>query len=163
MWEMAQRGNNATCSALSWLSVTSPGIHKQIGPFWCWFPGGWACIGSRTVWVSPVSSLVRLGVSPATATPTGLYSQRFWGFLFPMLEPGVVWSVSLPSCSSRFIRMQMWDCPVLQLPPCCVSSLPQLPDSAPPTILNECFFFSSLVVGLLYSSIFLAVLVTFCF
>ena len=36
---------------------------------------------------------------------------------FPMLEPWVVWSVSLPSCSSRFMRMQMWDCPVCQLPP----------------------------------------------
>ena len=42
--------------------------------------------------------------------------------------------------------------PVLQLPPCRTSSLPQLPISAPPTILNECFFFNSLVVGLLYSA-----------
>ena len=28
---------------------------------------------------------------------------------FPTLEPWVAWSVSLPSCSSWFICMQMWD------------------------------------------------------
>ena len=33
------RGTNATCSALSQLSVTSPTIYKQIGPSWCWFSG----------------------------------------------------------------------------------------------------------------------------
>ena len=37
---------------------------------------------------------------------------------FPALEPWVVWSVSLPSCFSQFIHMQMWDRPVLQPPPC---------------------------------------------
>ena len=37
---------------------------------------------------------------------------------------------------------------------CCGSSLPLLPVSAPPTSLDECFFFNSLVVGLLYSLIF---------
>ena len=45
-------------------------------------------------------------------------------------------------------------CWVLQLPPCHESSLPGLPISAPPTSLDECFFFISLVVGLPYSSIF---------
>ena len=29
---------------------------------------------------------------------------------FPVLEPWVIWSVLLPSCSSWFICMQMWDC-----------------------------------------------------
>ena len=43
---------------------------------------------------------------------------------------------------------------VLQLPPCLESSLPQLPISAPPTGLDECFVFISLVVGLPYSLIF---------
>ena len=38
--------------------------------------------------------------------------------------------------------------------PCHRSSLPQLPVSTPPTSLDECFFFSSLVVGLPYSSMF---------
>ena len=45
-------------------------------------------------------------------------------------------------------------CWVHQLQPCCESSLPLLPVSAPPTGLDECFFFISLVVGLPYSSIF---------
>ena len=38
--------------------------------------------------------------------------------------------------------------------PCCESYPPQLPVSAPPTGLYECFFFISLVVGLPCSSIF---------
>ena len=41
MWGRGPRGNNGTCSALSWFSVTAPATHKQTGPFWCWFPGGW--------------------------------------------------------------------------------------------------------------------------
>ena len=44
--------------------------------------------------------------------------------------------------------------PVLQPLPCHESSPPQLPVSIPPTGLDECFFFNSLVVGLTYSSIF---------
>ena len=72
------------------------------------------------MWVSPMNSPVRLGVSPAATTPTGFYRQRFWGFLFLCW---VEWSV--------------W-----------------LLVSAPPTGLDECFFFYSLVVGLPYSLIF---------
>ena len=85
---------------------------------------------------------------------------------FPALEPWVVRSVSLPSCSFQYIHMEMWDRPlhqllphplpgsILQPPPCRMFSLPQLPVSAPPTSLDECFFFNSLVVGLPHSSIF---------
>ena len=36
---------------------------------------------------------------------------------FPTLEPWVVQSVSLPSCSSQFICTQMWDCQPLPCPP----------------------------------------------
>ena len=46
MWGRGPRRNNATCSALDWLSVTSPATHKQIGSFWCWFLGGWVCVHS---------------------------------------------------------------------------------------------------------------------
>ena len=42
----------------------------------------------------------------------------------PMLEPWVMWSVLLPSCSSPFICTKMWDHLLLQLPPCHKSSLP---------------------------------------
>ena len=77
------RGNNAACSVLCLLSVTFSDSHKQIGPFWCWFPSGRACVCSRTLWVSPRNSPVRLGVSPtAASTPTGVFSQRFEA-LFP--------------------------------------------------------------------------------
>ena len=64
-----------------------PNTHKQIRPFWCWFLGGWVCVHSRTLWVSPVNSPVKLGVSPTTTT--GFYSQRFWGFLFLCWNPGL--------------------------------------------------------------------------
>ena len=84
---------------------------------------------------------------------------------FPSLEPWVAWSVSLPSCSSQLICMQMWDHLVHQLPPACLpwssrllicheSSLPWLTVSTPPTGVCECFFFNSLVIGFPYSSIF---------
>ena len=43
---------------------------------------------------------------------------------FPMLEPWVVWSISLLSCSSWFIRTQIWNGPVHKPPPCLSSSLP---------------------------------------
>ena len=44
---------------------------------------GWACARSRPLWVSPMTSAVRLGVSPAAApTPTGVFNQRFEA-LFP--------------------------------------------------------------------------------
>ena len=112
------RGNNATCSTLSQLSVPSPTTHKQIGPFWCSFLGGWACVCSRTLGVSPSNSHVRLGVSPTATTPTGFFSQKFLRLYFPMLEPQVAWSVLLPSCSSWFICTQMWDFLFCQLLPC---------------------------------------------
>ena len=59
-----------------------------------------------------------------------------------------------PQLFSWFIHTQMWDCQVLQPPPSNTSSPPELCFSAPPTSLDECFFFNSLVVGLPYSLIF---------
>ena len=108
----------------------------------------------RTLWVFTMNSPVRLGVSPSTALPTGFLQPGILKPYFPELEPWVSHSVSLPSCSSWFIYMQMWDYPVHQPPPCCESSLPQLPISAPPTSTDECFFFNSLVIRLPYSLIF---------
>ena len=125
------RWNNAACSALGRFSVTCPTTHKQIGPFWCWFPGGWACLHSRTLRVSPMNSPVRLEVSPtAVSTPTGVFSQRFEA-LFPCAVT-LGWGVSLPICFFHFICTWMWDHliwnpppqRVLQLLPCHKSSLP---------------------------------------
>ena len=83
------KGNNVPCSALSQLSGTSPASHKQIGPFLCWFPGGWVFVHSRAPWVSPTNSPVRLGVSSAATIPTDFCSQRFWGFISPGWNPGL--------------------------------------------------------------------------
>ena len=143
---------------LAWLSTgfqsLPPLATSKLGPSGADSPGGWICLCFRTLWVSPVNSPVRLGISPATATPTGFYSQRFWGFISLALEPWLAWSVLLSSGSSWFIHMQMWGQLVLQLLPCSMSSLHWLPISTPPTSLDECSFFNSLVVGLPYSSIF---------
>ena len=63
---------------LHWISATPSATHNQIGPLWCWFPSGWACARPRPPWISPTTSPVRLGVSPAaTLTPTGVFTQRF--------------------------------------------------------------------------------------
>ena len=68
---------------LSTASVTASATHNLIGPLWCWLPSGWACAHSRPLWVSPTTSPVRLGVSPAAApAPTGAFNQRFEA-LFP--------------------------------------------------------------------------------
>ena len=101
-----------------------------------------------------MNSPVRLGVSPAASTPHRFFSSEVLRYYFTMLGPWVSLSVSLPSCSSLFIRMQMWDHLLCQPPPCRASSPSQLPISAPPTSLNGCFFFNCLVVRLPYSLVF---------
>ena len=92
------RGSNGARSTLHGILVTRCATHNQIGPLWCWFPSGWACACSRSLWVSPTTSLVRLGVSPtAASTPTGVFSIRGLRLYFPVLEPWVVWSALLPA------------------------------------------------------------------
>ena len=127
-----------------------------------------------------MNSPVRLGVSPAAAsTPTGVFNQRFEA-LFPLagalgctvcFAPLLFLLVYLctnvgpqgpPATTLSGVLAAAWPAPfhnppphwVHQPPPCCKFSPSQLPDSAPPTGLDECFFFISLVVGLPYSSIF---------
>ena len=89
MWGRGQRRNKAVCSALIPLLVTSPASQKRIMPIWCRFPGRWICVYSRTPWVPPMDPPVRLGVSPTPTTPTGFYSQTFWGFISPCWNPGL--------------------------------------------------------------------------
>ena len=67
---------------------------------------------------------------------------------FPTAEPWVAWSVLLPSCSSQFIHMQMWDHQLLPRPPSLPAAALSCVLSTLPTCLNECFFFNSLVVRL---------------
>ena len=106
---------------------------------------------------------MRLGVSPTTAsTPTCVFNQRFEA-LFPYTG-----ALGYAVCHPVHQLLPRWPAAALSPslapqsatllgPPastCCKSSLPWLPISAPPTGLDECFFFISLVVGLPYSSIF---------
>ena len=121
----------------------------------------WALLVLIPGWVGLCTFQDPVGLSNELSYEVGSFSCHFnpHRFLhsevlrlyFPTLEPGVVQSVLIPSCSSQFICTQMWDC---QLPPCHMSSPPWLPISAPPSSLNECFFFNSLVVRLPYSLIF---------
>ena len=114
---------------------------------------GWTYVRSRTPWVSPTDSLVRLGVSPtATSTPAGVYSQRF-GALFPHWSPGL-WVCLAPQLFP-LVYLHTEAGPLLRQPPPCLRVLSAwLPVPDPPAHLGECFFFNSLVVGHPYSSIF---------
>ena len=61
---------------LARLSVTFSHLHRYLQANWALLvlvPGWVASVRSRTLWVSHV----RLGVSPAASTPTGVFSQRF--------------------------------------------------------------------------------------
>ena len=91
--------SNGARSTLHWTSIFHSATHNQTGPLWCWFPSGWACAHSRALWVSPTTSPVRLGVSPAAApSPRGVFNQRF-EVLFP--RAGALLFV-------QFIYVRMW-------------------------------------------------------
>ena len=106
-----------------------------------------------------------------------MFSIRGLRLYFPELGPWVTPSVLLPCwtahSTSRRLAGQLPPCPhgstvchltgsakhCLAHPAPPATTLPQvlsaqLPVSTPPTGLDECFFFNSLVVGLSYSSIF---------
>ena len=69
----------------------------------------------------------------ANMGPQGLPATTLWGLL------AAAWPAQFHNPPPRWVR---------QSPPCRKSSLPWLPVSAPPTGLDECFFFISLVVRL---------------
>ena len=173
MWGRGPIGSNGACSTLCWFSVTPSTTHNQIGPFWSCFLSGWVCVCSRTLWVSPTNSPVRLGVSPtAASTPTGVFNQRFEALFpragalgctvcfdpprfLPVHPRGNVGSQSLPATTLWGLLAAAWPDPFHNPPPRWVCQPPllrvlavRLPFSTPPTGLDECFFFISLVVGL---------------
>ena len=81
-------------------------IHNQTGLLWCWFPSGWVCAHSRPLWVCPMTSPVRLGVSPAAArTPMGAFNQRFEA-LFPRAR-ALGCSVCSLLCSPPFLPVYL--------------------------------------------------------
>ena len=102
------RGSNGARFTLLWTSILHSATHNQTGPLWCWFPSGWACVRPRPLWVSPMTSPVRLGVSPAAApTPRGAFNQRFEA-LFPCAGAlGYVVCFATVR-SSRVISARMW-------------------------------------------------------
>ena len=111
------RGSNGTCSTLCRIAITPSATYNQIGPLWCWFLSGWACACPRPLWVSPTTSPVRLGVSPAAApTPTGIFNQRFEALFLRAGALGC--TVCFAPCSlSWFIYVRMWGssaCPLLR-------------------------------------------------
>ena len=103
-----------------------------------------------------MNSPVRLGVSPAAfSSPTGVFSQWFEA-LFPC--PGTL------GCVVCHWVHQLLPCPPWSSSHRLAQVLSaQLPVSTPPTGLDECVFFNSLVVGLPYSSIFCQFLLFFVF
>ena len=128
MWGKGPRGNNTTCTALPWLLVTSPTTHKQIGPFWCCFPGGLFCVGSRTPQVSPTKVS---GSSSCHLNPHRCFQSEVLRLYFSVLEPCVAWSVLLPSCSSWLSACKCATLPLCQPLPCPVHwPQPHLPRSS---------------------------------
>ena len=151
----------APCSTLCWISVTPSATHNQIGPLWCWFPSEWACACPRPLWVSPTTSPVKLGVSPAaTPTPTGVFTQRFEALFPGAWSPGLLGLLHSPAVRPGLLCANVGPqgllvvrLPALFVPPSASLSptvatrvlSARLPVSAPPTSLDECFFFISLV------------------
>ena len=116
------RGTNGSCSTLHRITVTRCATHNQTGPLWCWFLSGWTCAHSRPLWVSPRTSPVRLGVSPAaTPTPMGVFTQRFEA-LFPhdgaldyriCFTPHHLSGLSMLECGAAGSATRCSACPVL--------------------------------------------------
>ena len=73
----------------------------KLGPSGAGSPSRWACAHCRPLWVSPMTSPVRLEVSPAAApTPTGVFNQRSEALGYKVCFA--------PRRSSWFICVQMW-------------------------------------------------------
>ena len=105
MWRRCLRGNSAACSALKLAFSHFPCYPKQIGPSWCWFPGGRVCVRSRTLWGLSNELSCETGSFSHCHNPTGFYSQRFWGVISPRWNPGLLGlshsSVVPPSLSAH--------------------------------------------------------------
>ena len=157
-------GSNGACLTLLRISILHSATHNQTGTLWCWFPSGWVCAHSRPLRVSPMTSPVRLGVSPAAApTPTGVFNQRFEA-LFPRAGAlGCV--ICFTSCRSSGLSVHTCGAAGSASAPTACAVCPTLrqswsrhshrsplhpgaglrPSYCPPTGLDECLFFISLV------------------
>ena len=128
-------------------------------------PGWVGFCTSRTLWVSPMNSAVRVGVSPFdTSIPTGVFNQKCWGFISLCWGSGLcglscspVVSPGLSACKCKTAQSAI--CHLPWSTSCSFAPVLSawLHVSTSPTGLDECFFFKSLVVSLpieLVSSIF---------
>ena len=128
-----QRGNNAAYSALCWLSVTSPATHKQIGPFWCWFPGEWVCVPSGTVWVSPTNLPVRDWEFLLLPQHPQVFSVRGFKALFPCAG-----TLDCTVCLSPHLFLPVYLLANTGLPDRPAATLPQVL-STPAARLHPCY------------------------
>ena len=136
MWGRSPRGSNGVCSTLCWFSVTPSTTHNQIGPFWCCFLSGWVCVHSRTLWVSPTSSPVRLGVSPAaTSTPHRCFQSVVWGFISPRWNSGLCGLLPGPPAAPCQPAAAL-PTPLHNLPPHWLRQPPPCRESSPPGCLS---------------------------
>ena len=162
MWGRGQRGNSAACWALGCFqslpllptSKLGPsGADSQVGGF-VYIPGCCGSLQQTLLWGWEFLPLPQ---------PPRFFSQRFLGFISPCWNPvlhGLSRSLVVPP------GLSTCKCGTTCSASCCLtcSGLPaaalpwvlsaQLPVSAPPTGLDECFFFNSLVVRVPYSLIF---------
>ena len=136
-------------------------------PFRCWFTGKWVCVHSRTPWVPPMDSPVKLAVSPAAKTPIEFYNQRFWVFSFLYWNPGFCGLSHFPVVSLGLSAQNVGLPGPVPASPTRSAALPSflfdwLPFSLSSTGLDECFF-NSLVVRVPCSLIFWPFWLFFCF
>ena len=149
------RGSNGTHSPLHWTSIFHSATHNQTD---FWFPSGWACARLRPLWVSPMTSPVRLGVSPAAAPRA--FSIRGLRLYFPVtgalgcavcFAPRHLSGLSVRECGAVGSASGQTACPVRptlrqsQSRQGNASPLHPMSVSAPPTGLDVCFFFIFLV------------------
>ena len=130
--------------------------------FLCYPKAHWALLVLIPRWVGLCIFLDPLGLSNKLSCEGGSFSchlnpHRFFQsevlrLYFSALESGLY-----GLCRSPVVPPGLSTCKygtAHSFSPCLESSLPQLPVCAPPTGLDECFFFNSLVGGLPYNLIF---------
>ena len=108
MWGRGSRGNNAlallsaefqSLPLLTTIKLGSSGADSQVGGF-VYILGPCETLQQ---------SLCEAGRFSYHCNPHRFFLSEGLRLYFPVLEPWVVQSVLLPSCSSRFICMQIWD------------------------------------------------------
>ena len=122
-------GDSATCSALSWLLVLSLLPTKMLDP-----SGVVSPVGGLVYVLGPCGSLqqILLWGSPATATPTGFYSQSFWSFISLCWNPGLCGLSHSPVVPPGLSACK---CGTPSLP---ATASPSLPASALPSLSSSC-------------------------